>query len=195
MVSSRFLAGAAAVMLLFAGCGPARTAEEADEIPDQADAPGAALSGKIVDTAAAPDPAALLPPLEGYRIDDTADPGELRSSLDHGEVPYLDVRRRLILDEEGFTSGAVTVVTFRPGSGGPASFLDHHHGDAPRVPVELGGVEMLRIEAEPHDVLAWTEPGFVMMFERGQEVSDRWVEELARATVQTISRNRRGSGD
>lgn len=61
---------------------------------------------------AIPDADSLMPPLAAYATDDDAEPGEVMASLDHGSMPYDDVRRRLILDENGFSLADVTVVTF-----------------------------------------------------------------------------------
>jgi hypothetical protein len=62
--------------------------------------------------ATVPDADSLMPPLPGYTTVDDAEPGEVAASLDHGPVPYEEVRRRIVLDERGFTSGSVTVITF-----------------------------------------------------------------------------------
>lgn len=59
-------------------------------------------------------------------------------------------------------------------------------GTAGCAPVEIAGVEMLRVDAEPHAALAWVGPTFVVTFERGQEVDDDWLRNLARATVRSI---------
>lgn len=128
----------------------------------------------------------LLPPLDGYVTDDDADPGELMASLDHGAVPYVDVRRRRILDERGFALGEVTVITFQSESDGARSYLTHRYGSPAQSPARIAGVEMVRIEAEPFAALVWKRPTFVVTFERGQEVSDAWLEELARSTVRSI---------
>lgn len=132
------------------------------------------------------EPELLLPPLDGYVTDDDADPGELTASLDHGSVPYVDVRRRRILDERGFALGEVTVITFQSESDGARSYLTHRYGSPAQSPVRIAGVEMVRIEAEPFDALVWKGPTFVVTFERGQEVSDAWLEQLARSTVRSI---------
>jgi hypothetical protein len=44
-------------------------------------------------------------------------------------------------------------------------------------------VGMVRVAAQPHGVLAWTGPNFVVIFERGQEMTEEWLEGLARATI------------
>lgn len=137
--------------------------------------------------ATSPDADSLMPPLPGYTTDDDAAPGEVEASLDHGSVPYEEVRRRIVLDEQGFTSGAVTVLTFRPDSTVAAQILDHIFGDAPRGSVRIAGEEMIRIEAEPFAVIAWLGPGFVVTFGRGQERSEEWLHDLVRATVRAVA--------
>lgn len=139
----------------------------------------------VTDPASRPDAHALLPPLEGY-ITDEVDAGELGESLAHGPVAHMEIRRRLILDERGLTRGVVTVVTFEPDSDGVERYLEHRFGTANRVPVEIGGVDMLRIDAEPHTILAWTDATFAVTFERGQEVDDEWLVDLARTTVAAV---------
>jgi len=116
------------------------------------------LPAELTDPQATPDAETLLPQLEEYTTDDRPDPGEIEASLDHSSVPYVDVRRRLILDEQEFTVGEVTVVTVEPGSGGGEAYLDHRYGDAARTPVDVAGVEMLRVETDPYDAIAWAEP-------------------------------------
>lgn len=141
------------------------------------------------DRAPQPEPAgppaaeAFLPPLEGYRTDDDVDAGEIRSSLDHGDIAYSEVRRRLILGDDGFARGDVMVVTFEPGAGGPDRFLRHWFGDAPREPVEVGGEPMLRVRGEPHDAIVCRGPDHVVVFARGQAADDDWLAGLARATL------------
>lgn len=139
-----------------------------------------------IDAATVPDADVFLPPLAGYRVDDEVDAGEIRASLD-GAVPYVETRRRLILDEQGFTAGDVMVVTFPPGADGPERFLRHWFGDAAGTPVSVQGVEMLRIPTEAHDVLAWRGPTFIVVFGRGQETTDEWLEALAAATVRAVA--------
>lgn len=133
-----------------------------------------------------PDVELLLPDLDGYRTDDTAEPGELTASLDHGDIPYQEVRRRLLLDEDGFGQGEITVVTFAAGSAGGEAYLAHRYGPVPRSPERVGDVEMLRLETDPHPALAWVTPTFVMTFERGGDQSMEWLRQLARATAERI---------
>jgi hypothetical protein len=135
-----------------------------------------------------PDAAAFLPPLPGFRVDDEVDAGEIRESLGHGDVPYVEVRRRLLLDAEGFGLGDVMVVTFEAGSDGGERFLDHWYGDADRESVEIAGVEMQRIAADPHDALAWVGPDFIVVFSRGVEMTPARLEEVARLTVEGANR-------
>jgi len=132
------------------------------------------------------DPQRFLPPLSGYETDDDVETGEIQASLDHGPVPYVDIRRRLILDPQGFAMGDITVVTFQPEHDGPERFLRHWYGDATRTPVEVGGVEMLRIPTQAYDALAWAGPEFVVTFGRSQAVTHEWLEDLARATVSAV---------
>ena len=165
--------------LVVIACGEER------ERPETAPA-ATGLPAELTDARRPPDPELLLPSLPGYATDD-ADAGELKASLDHGEVRYIEVRRRLIVDEQAFAVGEVVVVTVERDSGGGESYLDHRYGEAPREPVELAGVEMLRVEAEPHAALAWVGPTFVITFERGQERSHEWLQGLARATVEAIA--------
>lgn len=117
----------------------------------------------------------LLVDLDAYETDDSAGPGELEVSLDHGPVGYDEVRRRLILDEDGFAQVEVTVATFPAGSGGGEDYLGHLYGPAPRSPERVGGEEMLLVEADPHSVLAWVTPTFVMTFERRASVTMEWL--------------------
>jgi hypothetical protein len=124
--------------------------------------------------------------LDGYGTDDSAEAGELEASLDHGEVPYVDVRRRLVLDERGFAAGEVTVVTVPPERDGVERVLEHRFGAAPRTPVTIAGVEMLRIDADPFPVLAWVGPTFVVTFARGAGRTDAWLEDLARASLHGV---------
>jgi hypothetical protein len=139
------------------------------------------------DRAAPPGADSLLPQLPGYTTDDDAEPGEVEASLDHGSIPYEQVRRRIVLDEQGFTSGVVTVITFRPESGAAGKILDHTYGDAPRSSIRMAGEEMTRIETEHFAVIAWVGPGFVVTFQRGQERSDAWLEELIGSTVRAVA--------
>jgi hypothetical protein len=145
------------------------------------------LPESIRDPAVRPDADLFMVPLARYPTDDDAEPGELESSLDHGSVPYAEVRRRLILDEQGFTLADVSVVTFEPRSDALERYLRHRFGDARRTPVELEGVEMLRIETEPHIAIAWTDPTFAITSERGSGVGDDWLEDLARAMVAALA--------
>lgn len=164
--------------------GPADSPSVADRsgsFPDRAAPDRAAPDG------APPDAESLLPPLPGYRTDDDAEPGEVEASLDHGSVAYEQVRRRIVLDEQGFTSGAVTVVTFRPDSGTAEQILDHTYGEAPRSSIRLAGEEMMRIETDHFAAIAWVGPGFVVTFQRGQERTDEWLEDLIRATVRAVA--------
>jgi hypothetical protein len=41
---------------------------------------------------------------------------------------------------------------------------------------------MIRIAGEPFAVIAWVGTGFVVVFVRGQERSEEWMEEVVRAT-------------
>lgn len=159
-----------------------------DTVPDVvADTLAGTLADTVPERAAAPDADSLLPPLPGYTTDDDAEPGEVESSLDHGSVPYEEVRRRIVLDEQGYTSGAVTVITFRPDSAAAGQILDHIYGAASRSSVHVEGEEMIRIDAEPFAVIAWVGPGFVVTFGRGQARSDEWLEELVRSTVRAVA--------
>lgn len=158
------------------GDGAATTQEEAIDLPPE-----------VRDRQNPPDPSVFLPPLEDYATDDHLDPGEIEASLDDAPVPYADVRRRLILDEQAFAVGEVTAVTMEPDSAGGESYLDHRYGEAPRTTTEVAGVEMLRVETDPYDAIAWTGPTFAVTFERGQERSDEWLEDVARATVEGMS--------
>jgi hypothetical protein len=92
-----------------------------------------------------------------------------------------------VLDEQGFTSGEITVVTLEPQAAGGETFLDHRYGDADREPIELAGVEMLRVEAGPVPALAWTGPTFAVTFEQSHELPEEWLEDLARATVEAVA--------
>jgi hypothetical protein len=139
---------------------------------------------------AAADPDSLLPSLPEYATDDEVDAGELRASLDDGSIPYADVRRRLILDEQGFTSGEVAVVTFDPEEDVAERNLTHQFGNVPREPIDIAGEEMIRVATEPFPTVAWPGPGFLVTFRRGQERSDEWLEELVRATVRGVAGER-----
>lgn len=154
--------------------------------PQGVDSQAGAVADTVTERAAYPDADSLMPPLPGYTTDDDAEPGEVQASLDHSSVPYEEVRRRIVLDEQGFTSGAVTVITFRPDSAVAGQILDHIYGGAPRSSVRVEGAEMIEIEAEPFAVIAWVGPGFVVTFERGQERSEEWLEELVRSTVSAV---------
>lgn len=156
------------------------------DTPSVADRSSARPDRDRPDGATFPDADSLLPQLPGYTTDDDAEPGEVEASLDHGSIPYEQVRRRIVLDEQGFTSGVVTVVTFRPESGADG-ILDHTHGDAPRSSIRMAGEEMTRIETEPFAVIAWIGPGFVVTFQRGQERSDEWLEDLIESTVRAVA--------
>jgi hypothetical protein len=166
-----------------AGVNDARPADS----PSVADRSSAQPDRDAPDRAAPPDADSLLPHLPGYTTDDDAEPGEVEASLDHGSIPYEQVRRRIVLDEQGFTSGVVTVVTFRPESGAAGQILDHTYGDAPRSSIRMAGVEMTRIETEHFAVIAWVGPGFVVTFQRGQERSDEWLEDLIGSTVRAVA--------
>lgn len=133
-----------------------------------------------------------MPPLAAYATDDDAEPGEVRASLDHGSIPYDDVRRRLVVDENGFSLADVTVVTFRPGTDTAERVLAHTYGAARRDTVTIAGEEMLRIDTHPFATIAWLGDGFVVTFGRGQERSEAWLEELVRATVQGVQARLRG---
>lgn len=186
--NARHLATAIAVATLAvaAACGPPPGDDPPGAISD-ADSPATTeLPAELTRRSQPPEPELLLPPLSGYSTDDSAESGELMASLDHGPVPYVDVRRRLVLDESGFTMAEVSVVTLAPESDGARRCLDHLYGNAARAPAEIAGVEMLRVDAEPHAAFAWVGPTFVVTFERGQEVDDDWLRDLARATVRSI---------
>lgn len=172
----------AALLIVHGACGGSPADDPPETLPGPPGEERVEGPAEVVDPATGGNADMFLPPLDGYIIEE-ADAGELEESLAHGSVAPVEVRRRLILDEQGFTRGAVTVVTFEANSDGVEPYLEHRFGAADRTPVELGGVQMLRIDAEPHAVLAWTDPAFVVTFERGQEVSDEWLEDLARATV------------
>lgn len=158
------------------GDGTGRTQDEAVQLPPE-----------VSDPQNAPDPRLFLPVLEDHATDDRPDPGEIEASLEDASVPYVDVRRRLLLDEQAFAVAEVTVVTMEPDSAGGGSYVEHRYGDAPRTTREVAGVEMLRVETDPYDAIAWTGPTFAVTFERGQERSDEWLEDVARATVEGMS--------
>lgn len=160
-----------------------RTEPEPDGLPAE---PGG-LPAELSDADNPPDADALLPPLPGFRVDDDVEAGEIQASLDHGEIPYIEVRRRLLLDSEGFALGDIMVLTFQPGTDGVERFLRHWFGDAAREPVDVAGVEMARIAAEPHDAIVWAGPHFVVVFGRGQAMTHGPLEEVARTTVEAIT--------
>jgi len=160
-------ATAAALLLAVTACAPEQT-----PLPAPAGDPPAA--------------AAFLPPLPEHRTDDTAETGEVAASLDDGEIPYAEIRRRLILDEEGFASGEVMVVTFPPGSEGPERFLSHWFGELRGEPVEIAGEAMRRISTRDRNALVWAGEGFVVVFSRGAERDDAWLESLAAATATRV---------
>lgn len=175
--------------MLFLAILPAAVACQAmpnDRPPDDPPA-GTERPAPVDDPAPHPNAQRLLPPLPGYRTDDDAETGDLRSSLDHGEVPYAEVRRRLVLDEADFTLGDVTVVTFAPGRDAAEQYLHHRFGDADRSPVRINGVDMVRIAADPYALIAWVDPEFVVTFQRGASEDDAWLEELARQTVDAMA--------
>lgn len=175
--------------MLFLAILPAAIACQAmpnDRQPDDPPA-GAERPAPIDDPAPQPSAQRFLPPLSGYRTDDAAETGDLMSSLDHGEVPYAEIRRRLVLDDAGFTRGDVTVVTFEPGTDAAEQYLRHRFGNADRSPVRINGVDMVRIHADPHALIAWVDPGFVVTFQRGASEDDAWLEELARQTVDGVA--------
>lgn len=157
--------------------------ETPPETPVRPEPEQAGLPDAVRDPSVRPEARLFLPPLPGHATDDAAEPGEMASSLDHGEVPYAEVLRRVVLDEGGFSRGAVTVVTFEPGSDATERYLRHRFGHARRTPVQVAGVEMLRIAAVPHPVIAWPDPTFAVTFERSSEVDAAWLEALARQTV------------
>jgi hypothetical protein len=170
-----------ATVALSAACN-ARIGDEAPRDPVDSQQP----PGVIDPGGAPPDIDLLLPKLDGYRTDDTADAGEVAASLDHGDIRYEAIWRRRILDEDGFAQGEVTVVTFRQGSGVGEAYLDHWYGPAPRSPERIGDTDMLRIDADPFPVLAWVTPTFIMTFQRGAARSMDWLRALARATAEQV---------
>lgn len=188
MIMNRFAVAAILATVAVAAACNAPMDEEAPQDPVDSQQP----PGPTAPDRGPPDADLLLPDLDGYRTDDSAEPGELTASLDHGGIPYEEVRRRLILDEEGFGQGEVTVVTFREGSGGGEAYLDHRYGPVRRSPERIGETAMLRIEADPHHTLAWVTPTFAMTFERGADQSMEWLRELARATAERIDPGIRG---
>lgn len=187
----RSVLGLAAILAvaLVPRCGQddeAQTVAPSDEVgattttsPPSRDGVEAAVSS----TEKAPDPGLFLPPLPEHRVDDGVDVAEERESLAHSDVRVADLRGRLILGEDGSTSGRITVVTWEPGHGGADQVLRHRFGDAPGTATEVSGVGMVRVAAQPRGVLAWTGPNFVVIFERGQEMTEEWLEGLARATI------------
>lgn len=145
--------------------------------PDRPDTPAERTPGR--------DPAVVVPELDGYRTE-AADAGELRSSLDHGGVSYRAVRRFVVLADQEFVAGEITVLTHEPGSDDGERYLRHRYGDDRRTAVTIAGVSMLRIAATPHDAIAWSADGLVFTFERGQEQTHGWLEQVAAATVRAI---------
>jgi hypothetical protein len=115
---------------------------------------------------------------------------ELRSSLDHAGIPYHDAGERVVLDDQGFVLGGVTAITFLAESDG-YRFLHHRVGEVARQPIELAGVEVQKLQADPHPALAWSGRNFVVLFERGSSQTPRWLADLATATIeaaQTMTR-------
>jgi hypothetical protein len=184
------LAAAAAAAVTLSGCIPERTEDRGDAVPVDAAAEQRPLPAELTDPARAPDPRILLPPLPGYVVDDQAESGEVEASLDHGPVAYEQVRRRIILGDDGFGRGEVVVVTLRPGANGADRFIEHTYGNARQEQVRIGGVDMVRIDAGPHPVLVWPAPTFVVAFSRGQSMSDAWLKSLAAATVDAVVQRR-----
>jgi hypothetical protein len=183
---SQSLVAAAAAAVVLSGCIHERTEDRGDAEPVATATEPRSLPAELTDPARAPDPGILLPPLRGYIVDDQAESGEVEASLDHGPVPYEQVRRRLILGDDGFARGEVVVVTLRPGANGADRFVEHTYGSARHEQVRIGGVDMVRVDAGPHPVLVWPAPTFVVAFSRGQEMSHAWLESLAAATVDAV---------
>jgi len=190
-MSHRVLTVAAAAVVL-GGCGPERVGDRSDAAPANTAAAERALPAELTDPARTPDARILTPPLHGYTVYDGAESGEVEASLDHGPVPYEEVRRRIILGDDGFGRGEVVVVTLRPRANGAERFIEHTYGDVRRQEIRIAGVDMVRIDVEPHPVLVWPAPTFVVAFSRGQAVSDDWLESLAAATVDAIVKRRQG---
>ncbi|HVM01239.1 MAG TPA: hypothetical protein VM263_01110 [Acidimicrobiales bacterium] len=182
--------GLAAILAvaLVPGCGPddgAQTVAPSDEVRTTTTSPPSrdGVEAAVSSSETAPDADLFLPPLPEHRVDDDVDVAEERESLAHSDVRVADLRRRLVLGEDGSTTGRITVVTLEPGHGGADQVLSHRFGGAPTTATDVSGVGMVRVAAQPHGVLAWTGPNFVVIFERGQEMTEEWLEGLARATI------------
>jgi len=182
----------AGLLILGSACANQRVDTDSERARDGDDASVVELPAEIVHPRTPPNPEHFLPPLPDHDTDDDVDAAEMEASLDHGPISYRGVRRRLIRGDHGFSIGAVTVVTFHPDSASPERIIDHRYGEVRRRPIEMGGVAMHWLDVEPHPVLAWIDPTFVVTFERGAEMSDEWLEGLARSTVEAIASGQAG---
>ena len=184
---------AASLLVVGVSCGndddvdvdPATTTTDPPTTTTEIDRGAGELPNEVLDSDRAPAAELFLPQLDAYRTDDDVDAGEMRASLDGGDVPYEEVRRRLVVDEQGFTRAEVMVVTFPP-EGDPDRFISHWYGAAARTPVDIAGADMERVATDPFDAVVWLGPRFAVAFERGQEMTDEELLALAAATVEVM---------